>query len=164
MKEEIVGGIRNGLARGESLEKTMQTLVNAGYSTHEVREAASIVSPSASGLMQVSGSAAEPSSIVPTTGSSSAGASSSTTSSESSSASASSLPANGVPLPPGQSKSAAPLLQTRPTVQPQPLQKTEASHGKKFVIILLVIFILLLGALIFTIAYSEPLATSLFNK
>jgi len=39
MREDIVAGIRNAITRGESVEKAMQSFINAGYSEDEVREA-----------------------------------------------------------------------------------------------------------------------------
>lgn len=39
-KEELVVGLRNAVARGESLENAMQSFVNAGYNPQEVQEAA----------------------------------------------------------------------------------------------------------------------------
>jgi len=51
MKEEIIGGFKNALDRNETIEKAMQTFINAGYSATEVREAASMVNPSATGML-----------------------------------------------------------------------------------------------------------------
>ena len=51
MKEEIIGGLHNALDRGETIETAMQTFINAGYSANEVREAASMVAPSATGML-----------------------------------------------------------------------------------------------------------------
>lgn len=39
-KEEIISGIKNALARGESIEKIVQSFVNAGYNADTVRQAA----------------------------------------------------------------------------------------------------------------------------
>lgn len=39
-KEDIIGGLRNAIERGESLESAMQSFVNAGYNANEVKEAA----------------------------------------------------------------------------------------------------------------------------
>ena len=39
VREEILTGLNNGVARGESIEKAMQTLVLAGYNPKEVQEA-----------------------------------------------------------------------------------------------------------------------------
>ena len=36
---EIVGGIKNALARGETLERAQQSFINAGYKKEEVEEA-----------------------------------------------------------------------------------------------------------------------------
>ncbi len=51
MKDEIIGGLRNALDRNETIEKAMQTFINAGYSATEVREAASMINPSATGML-----------------------------------------------------------------------------------------------------------------
>ncbi len=40
MKEEIIAGIQNAIERGESLENAVQSFINAGYNSQEVREAA----------------------------------------------------------------------------------------------------------------------------
>lgn len=152
MKEEIVGGIRNALSHGESIEKAVQTFINAGYSPHEVREAASVVSPSAANVLQPPTSAQNPSPISPET----AAAQSSSQSPPPPISSKAGTPTDVV----GGPKQATPLLQTRP--QQPPI--AEQGHGKKFVIILLTIFILLLGALIFTIMYSDNLVGTLFGK
>ena len=40
MNEEILGGLRFALNRGESLEKTMTSFYNAGYRREEIEEAA----------------------------------------------------------------------------------------------------------------------------
>ncbi|MEK6855977.1 MAG: hypothetical protein AABX66_02340 [Nanoarchaeota archaeon] len=40
MKEDIIGGIRNALEHGESLEKAVASFVSAGYSQNDVNEAA----------------------------------------------------------------------------------------------------------------------------
>lgn len=39
MKEEIISGLKNALERGSSLEKAIQSFINAGYNPSEVREA-----------------------------------------------------------------------------------------------------------------------------
>jgi hypothetical protein len=40
MREDIAGGLRNALERGENLENAVRTFINAGYSEKEVRDAA----------------------------------------------------------------------------------------------------------------------------
>jgi|SRR3989344_385992 len=39
MKEEILSGLKIALERGSSLEKAMQSFINAGYNPSDVREA-----------------------------------------------------------------------------------------------------------------------------
>jgi len=43
VNEEIVGGIRTALERGESLKRAMMTFFNAGYKREEIEEAAKLV-------------------------------------------------------------------------------------------------------------------------
>ncbi len=40
VKEEIVEGLKSALARGESLEKAMESFYNAGYEREEIEDAA----------------------------------------------------------------------------------------------------------------------------
>ena len=40
MREDIVTGLKNAMQRGESLEKSMQSFINAGYNPIEVKQAA----------------------------------------------------------------------------------------------------------------------------
>jgi hypothetical protein len=40
MKDEIIAGLKNAIERGESFEKAVQSFINAGYDSAEVREAA----------------------------------------------------------------------------------------------------------------------------
>lgn len=43
VNEEIVGGIISGMERGESMQKAMMTLFNAGYKKEEIEEAAALI-------------------------------------------------------------------------------------------------------------------------
>lgn len=54
MREDIIGGLKNALERGASLEEAIRSFTNAGYVEKEVREAASFI--------QSSGLALQPSS------------------------------------------------------------------------------------------------------
>ena len=51
-KEEIAIGLRNALARGEPIEKAMQSYVNAGYPISEVQEAAKEVNQGVTGTIK----------------------------------------------------------------------------------------------------------------
>jgi len=44
MKEELIGGIKNALDRGQPIEEAVQSLINSGYNEKEVRAAAEMVS------------------------------------------------------------------------------------------------------------------------
>lgn len=46
--QEISGGIKNALDRGEPLEKAKQTFINSGYTPEEVQEATKLMGPSPS--------------------------------------------------------------------------------------------------------------------
>jgi len=39
-KEEVIGGLKNAIERGEPMEKAIQSFINSGYNPDEVREAA----------------------------------------------------------------------------------------------------------------------------
>ena len=43
MNEEIIGGIKNALERGISLDKAAQSFINAGYNPKEVQEAVQVL-------------------------------------------------------------------------------------------------------------------------
>jgi|GEM_PF-1616881 len=43
IREDIYGGLKNALDRGEDLEKAVRTFVNAGYPESDVREAAQAI-------------------------------------------------------------------------------------------------------------------------
>lgn len=47
MREEIVAGLKNAIARGSSIEQATQSFINAGYNPSEVSEAANFLSNSA---------------------------------------------------------------------------------------------------------------------
>ena len=47
MREEILAGLKNALERGESLERAVQSFINAGYNPAEVRQAAQLLSDGA---------------------------------------------------------------------------------------------------------------------
>jgi len=42
-KEEIIAGLENAVARGESIEKAIQSMISAGYSPDEVKDASGYV-------------------------------------------------------------------------------------------------------------------------
>ncbi len=51
MREDIQGGLRNAMERGDSLEKAIKSFVSAGYSEAEVRDAAKIFTTPALGVV-----------------------------------------------------------------------------------------------------------------
>ncbi len=51
MKEEIAAGIRNALERGSSVEEAIQSFINAGYNSDEVRQAADLVMHGATSII-----------------------------------------------------------------------------------------------------------------
>ena len=50
-KEEIIGGLRNAIDRGDSLSKAVQTFINAGYNPAEVKAAADLLEKGATGIL-----------------------------------------------------------------------------------------------------------------
>ncbi len=52
MKEEIYSGIRNAMQRGSSLEESMQSFINAGYSETDVKEAGKMLAGGATEILQ----------------------------------------------------------------------------------------------------------------
>jgi hypothetical protein len=144
MKEEIIGGLRNALERGETIEKAMQSFVNAGYSPNEVREAAIAINPSASGLLygQPAPSAQPTTPLSPQSSQSSAAPSASTVKKASEPQSA----AQPQSLP-SQSKTALPTT----------IAKTPQPKGRKVAIILAIILIILVLVLGITLWYSKDI-------
>ncbi|MBI5804311.1 hypothetical protein HY450_03640 [Candidatus Pacearchaeota archaeon] len=51
MENEIVSGLRNAIERGASLEKAVQSFINAGYNAEEVRAAGEEISSGASNIV-----------------------------------------------------------------------------------------------------------------
>lgn len=52
-KEEIIAGLENAVARGESIEKAMQSMISAGYNPQEVREASQQVNMGSIGKVRL---------------------------------------------------------------------------------------------------------------
>ena len=52
VREEIIGGIKNAMERGDSFEKAVQSFVNAGYNPGEVRAAADQMSRGAMPIVE----------------------------------------------------------------------------------------------------------------
>lgn len=53
VREELVVGLNNAVARGESLEKAMKSLISAGYSSEDVKEASGYVGMGALGKVSI---------------------------------------------------------------------------------------------------------------
>ncbi len=139
MKDEIVGGIRNALERGESLEQAVQSLINAGYHPSEVREAAVIAVPSATNILQPASTPSSPVSEAPA------------------------LPSQPQQRTLQSSPSVLPLIKQQPQgLSQRPI--TPPPKGKKVVIILLVIFLILLALFITSMMYGDQILNKIFNK
>lgn len=50
MREEIIAGLRNAIARGQGLQQAVQSFINAGYNAAEVKAAAEIISRGATSI------------------------------------------------------------------------------------------------------------------
>jgi hypothetical protein len=59
MKEEIIGGLKNAIERGEPMEKAVQSFVKAGYNPQEVRAAANALSQGATSIIHAEEKPAE---------------------------------------------------------------------------------------------------------
>ncbi len=160
MKEEIIGGLRNALDRGESIEKAMQSFINAGYSAAEVREAAGMINPSATSVLYGQPSPAGTSSGVKAAGSASTPNAPTTPSS--------STPTRPVSPAPTQPSGTSPQPATKPspaassgTTQPA-AQPSNPAKGKKTAILLASILILLVIALLVTLFFSGTLIETFF--
>lgn len=141
MKEEITGGLRNALERGETIEKAMQSFINAGYSASEVREAAAMINPSASGLLYGQPSVAP---AAPTQAAS-----------PRSSASAAPAASAGKPASSQQSTSA---VQSSPTTTlPVTFAGMPQPKGRKTAIILAIVLIVLVLVLGITLWFSKDI-------
>lgn len=57
-KEELIGGIKNALERGESMDKAIKSFIGAGYNREEVTAAARDVSRGVSAIIQPQGKTA----------------------------------------------------------------------------------------------------------
>lgn len=156
MKEEILGGLRNALDRGESMEKAMQTFINAGYSAAEVRDAAGMISQSATGMLY----GIQPSSAPTTPTASPQNAKPKTSTAQvianpaSTSPNASPNPLSAQPFIPNTTVNTAPTGQTGI----QPVQK-----GRKTAIILAIILIFLVLALGITLFFAETILEKFFK-
>lgn len=51
IEDEILGGLRNALEHGESLEKAVQSFINAGYNPRQVKAAANQLSSGSSTIL-----------------------------------------------------------------------------------------------------------------
>ena len=51
MRDEIIGGLRNAIERGATLEQAMRSFISAGYSQTEVQAAAELLSQGATTIL-----------------------------------------------------------------------------------------------------------------
>lgn len=67
MREDIYGGLKNAVEKGESLDVAIQSFINAGYNAQEVREAAQMLGYGAMSILNpVEKKVASPSVQAPT--------------------------------------------------------------------------------------------------
>lgn len=166
MKEEILGGLKNAMDRGDSLEKAAKSFINAGYNPSEVKEAITIISPNEASLLNLdefSGALTKdkpasdkkessPSQIIPS-------AVSQTLAPQSSAVQSSSQPSSNSP----------PASAAQPIQKIQPLSSVSANTfvsekkqgSKRTVIILLIIFLILVLGLIVTLMYGDAIISML---
>lgn len=133
MNEEIIAGIKNALERGESLDEAMQSFINSGYKSVEVREAVNSLTGSATPLMNPGASVQQMPMSPQAVSSSSLGSEAS------------------VVQPASQSSPFA--------IAPIPL-KVSGGTDKKKVIFLVVLLLVLVGILIATVLYKDKILSA----
>lgn len=143
MNDELIGGMRNALERGETIEQAIQAFLNAGYSPNEVREAAGRVAPSAAAAIYGQAPGLLPSSFP-----------SAQTKATAHSSSPASSPATVAPSQPLSQTSSSPASSA---VQPLPTTIPSPPHGKKTIVILIVVLLLLIVLLGITYLYSDKI-------
>lgn len=138
MKEEIVAGIKNALERGESVDEAMQSFINSGYKSVEVREAANSLTGGTMPLLNPSPAVVLSSSSAPQH------------------AAASPAPSAGTGQ--GQPPQQQPTFPASPVVIPS-AQKGPLAPGtdKKKIILLVALLLVLVGILIATILYKDKI-------
>ena len=152
MKEDVTVALKIALQHGDSLEKVVQSFINAGYSPHDIHEAAERIGPSAVAIVQPMLSAKENESSQPApnvklpspkpenspSGPSSAGIS----------GSVSAMPSQQSPAP-----AVVHIVQSSP----------EDKKSKTLIITLIIILIVLVASLIFTLIAAPGLAARFFG-
>jgi hypothetical protein len=142
VKDEIIAGIKNGLERGESLDQAMQTFINAGYKSVEIREAANSLTGGTTPIMtgaQNTVSASSPSELTPLQ-TTQAGQPQST-------------PANQTDTSPNQANAPPATLPSIPSISKNPVGKTDT----KKMILLVALLLFLVGILIASILFKDPI-------
>ena len=145
MREDIIAGLKNALERGESLEKAVQSFINAGYNPAEVREAAESLSQ---GSMSISNPEAERLQLP--------------------------APRMQLPPPPSLQMPSQQMPQQLPQMQAsykrlndiRPMPEVRRGHGKRtaLIIILIIILLLLIGGLIFMIFYGQEFLDKILGQ
>ena len=162
MKDEILGGMRNALERGEPMEKVIQTFVNAGYNADQVKEVANSLSTQTGSILNVKASSTpinpkdpkqatpDPKDAKPTTP-----------------AAKPATPGAPMPVtkpstpstttPPANQQVKPPVQPLKPQQMPQQPNQLPKKGSKKTVIILSVVLFLLVVGLILTVMFSDQI-------
>lgn len=136
MKDEIIAGIKNALERGESLDQAMQTFINAGYKSVEIREAANSLTGGTTPIVtgaQNTVSSSSPSDLTPLQ----------TTAQDSSTSQAT----------PSSTTSTPTTLPAIPSLSKNAVGKTDT----KKIIVLVALLLLLIGILIAAIIFKDAI-------
>ena len=140
MREDIIAALKNALERGESLERAMQSLINAGYNPIEVRQAGESLMQ---GAMSVSNPEAERVRQLPQP------------------------PRAQWPSQQMSQQLQQPIQNTylRRLEEIRPMPEVKRGHKKRAVLIIVLIFILLLliGGLIYMIFYGQEFLDKIFK-
>ena len=151
VKEDIVGGLKLALSKGESLQQAMMTFYNSGYKKQDIEEAAKAVQSQGSiqelvQKLQPGGQAKQPAQQIP-------------------------KPKKFLqrfrPKKPVQQQTQQPVRQVKQQTQPekpvQQLQESKKPKGKALLIFLIIVLAILLGILISFFLLKEQII-AFFNN
>jgi len=143
MREDIITGLRNGLERGESLESSMRSFINAGYNSIDVKQAAQALTDKQSTTPKI----ANPSfpSIVPKLPP---------------------LPKFPAPLSKKLPDAQSPQYQQTNSMPESSQLKEKSTKGPSFklISILIVVLLLLISILVVAIIYGQEIVDAIFGS
>ena len=173
MNQDLFGALKNAVERGTTVERAVQSFLNAGYNSQEVHEAAQALTSGATALIQDPQKKPQQSQTTPTPQQSQETTQDQPKKGKLSLFNKSTLPQPSPELQaqmPQTQQLQAPSTTTNPGMPPQaPQQAPQAAQeqhvkpqgkkvGKKTAVILITVFIVLIVALILTMVFADQLA------